>query len=157
MSVPAYPRDRSTCMSKDGPTDHCFHIPGGTLLYKPQRDVRFPYIYKIPTHALVHSGNYIKTILIHIMDTSIDAREARAKYEGMLSVPLGPNANMDNYGQFTNSILFSELFIFIFVFCYGIAGLFKLEPGTILFARPLTDDGLYNEENDIAEAWCLDG
>jgi hypothetical protein len=32
-----------------------------------------------------------------------------------------------------------------------------MEPGTILFARPLTDDGVYHEERDIAEAWCLDG
>ena len=85
----------------------------------------------------------------------LDAREARAKYEGMLSVPLGPNANMDNYGQFTNSILFSELFIFIF--CYGNAGLFELEHSTVLFAWPLTNNGIYNEENDIAEAWCLMG
>jgi hypothetical protein len=32
-----------------------------------------------------------------------------------------------------------------------------MEPGTILFARPLTDNGIYCEENDIAEAWRLDG
>ena len=37
------------------------------------------------------------------------------------------------------------------------SGLFELTPGTILFARPLTGDGIYLEENDIAEAWCLDG
>jgi hypothetical protein len=36
-------------------------------------------------------------------------------------------------------------------------GLLELEPGTILFARPLTEDGVYLEEDDIAEAWCLDG
>jgi hypothetical protein len=26
-----------------------------------------------------------------------------------------------------------------------------------LFARPLTEDGVYREEDDIVEAWCLDG
>jgi hypothetical protein len=36
-------------------------------------------------------------------------------------------------------------------------GLLELEPGTILFARPLREDGTYLEEDDIAEAWCLDG
>jgi len=33
----------------------------------------------------------------------------------------------------------------------------ELEPGTILFARPLREDGIYREEDDIAESWCLDG
>lgn len=115
MSVPAYPRDRLTCMSKEGPMDQRFQIPGGTLQYKPQRDSRFPYLYKVPTHSLVHSPEHIKTILIHIVDTSIKAREARAKYETKLSVPLGPNANMDNYGQFSSLILFKFQFIFYFV------------------------------------------
>ena len=36
-------------------------------------------------------------------------------------------------------------------------GLLELEPGTILFARPLREDGIYREEDDIAESWCLDG
>lgn len=36
-------------------------------------------------------------------------------------------------------------------------GLLELKPGTILFARPLREDGIYLEENDIVESWCLDG
>jgi len=36
-------------------------------------------------------------------------------------------------------------------------GLLELEPGTILFARPLCEDGIYLEKDDIAESWCLDG
>ena len=87
-------------MMKDGPTDHRFQIPGGILQYNPERDVHFPYIYEITTHALVHSPNYIKTILIHVVDTAIDARVKRANFEKTLSVPLGPNAIMDNYGEF---------------------------------------------------------
>jgi hypothetical protein len=104
MSVLTYPRDHSTLMSKEGPVDPRFHIPGGTLLYNPEQDGRFPYLYKISTHALVHSPEYIKTILIHIVDTSTEQRKARAKYEKTLSVPLGPDANMDNCGQFTRKL-----------------------------------------------------
>jgi len=31
-----------------------------------------------------------------------------------------------------------------------------MKPGTILFARPLREDGNYREEDDIVESWCLD-
>ena len=85
-------------MTKDGPVDHRFQILGGTLKYNTKRDARFPYLYEIPTHALVHNPKYIKTILIHVVDTSVEALVTRAKFEKTLSVPLGPNAVMDNYG-----------------------------------------------------------
>ena len=39
----------------------------------------------------------------------------------------------------------------------SIIGLVELEPGTLLFTRPLREDGTYQEEDDIAQAWCLDG
>jgi len=45
----------------------------------------------------------------------------------------------------------------VFYLLYFNKGLLELKPGTILFARPLTEDGVYQEENDIVEAWCLDG
>ena len=38
-----------------------------------------------------------------------------------------------------------------------IPGLFELECGAILFARPLREDGEYREEDDIVESWCLNG
>ena len=93
-------------MSKDGPVDPRFRIQGGTLRYNPERDARFPYLYEVPTHVLVHSPEYFKTILLRVVDTSIDAREARAKYEKTLSVPLGPNSNMENYGPSAILIMF---------------------------------------------------
>lgn len=111
MPVPTYPRDRSSCMSENGPKDPRFQISGGTLRYNPERDALFPYVYKISTHALVHSHKYIKNILIHVVDTSIDARIKRAEFEKTLSVPLGPNGNMNNYGQFAVLNL-------IWVFCF---------------------------------------
>jgi hypothetical protein len=102
MSAFTYPIDRSSCMTSDGPIDHRFRISGGTLKYKAERDDRFPYIYKITSHALVHMPERIKTILIHVVDTSMEALVAQAKFEKTLSVPLGPNALMDNYGQSWN-------------------------------------------------------
>lgn len=86
-------------MSQEGPSDLRFRIPGGFLQYHPQRDARFPYLYRIPTHALVHSPDYFTTILIHIVDTSVDARITHARFLETLSVPLGPNTLMDGYGM----------------------------------------------------------
>lgn len=94
-----YPPDRSACMSREGPSDHRFRIAGGVLLYHPKRDARFPYLYRISTHALVHSPDLIKTILIRVVDTSIKARVDCAQFDKKLSVPLGPNALMHDYGM----------------------------------------------------------
>ena len=96
-------------MTNEGPTDHRFQILGGTLKYKAERDACFPYIYKITTHALVHMPEYIKTILIHVVDTSVEALVTRAKFEKSLSVLLGPDALMENYGQLPNLISFQYL------------------------------------------------
>ena len=95
-----YPTDCVSCMRKDGPSDRRFRVDGGTLLYNSRRDARFPYLYRVPTHSQVHSPEYIKKILIHIVDTADDARIARAKFDKTLSVPLGPNALMEKYGSY---------------------------------------------------------
>jgi hypothetical protein len=100
-----YPTDLSAYMSPEGPSDPRFRIPGGTLLYHPQRDARFPYLYRISTHALVHSPDHFKMILIHIVDTSVDARIRCAQFDEILSVPLGPNALMNDYGTLTNILI----------------------------------------------------
>ena len=113
MSVPMYPRDRTSCMRKDGPMDSRFQIPGGILQYNPERDTRFPYLYEIPKHALVHSPEHINKILIHIVDTSIKACVACATFEKTLSVPLGPNTHMDDYGGFANSMSLGYLTRFL--------------------------------------------
>jgi len=46
----------------------------------------------------VPSYAHLKTILIHIVDTSMDARTRSAQFNETLSVPLGPDAHMDKYG-----------------------------------------------------------
>jgi len=86
-------------MSQDGPSDIRFRIPGGVLLYHPLRDARFPCIYRVSIHALVHSPEHFETILIRVVDTSINARVDRAKFNERLSVPLGPDALMNEYGM----------------------------------------------------------
>jgi hypothetical protein len=94
-----YPIDRDTFMNKDGPSDPRFRVAGGILQYLPTRDSRFPYLYSLPTHALVHSPQYITKILIHIVNTSREDRMERAKFDHSLSVPLGPNSLMMEYGK----------------------------------------------------------
>ena len=59
---------------------------------------------------------------------------------------------MENYGLYFPLRLFS-----ILIFRFIVIGLFELESGTILFAWPLRKDGLYREEEDIVEAWSLNG
>jgi hypothetical protein len=94
----SYPADILTCMSQEGPSDPRFRVPEGVLQYHPQRDARFPYLYCISTHALVHSPDHFKTILIRIVDTSVEARIRCAQFDNSLSVPLGPNSLMNKYG-----------------------------------------------------------
>lgn len=85
-------------MRQDGPSDRRFHITGGILLCHPQRDAHFPYLYRVSTHALVHSPNFFKTILVRVVDTSVDARSRCGQFNDTLSVPLGPNSLMSQYG-----------------------------------------------------------
>lgn len=54
---------------------------------------------------------------------------------------------------FASPNIISNIYLFFFFF----SGLLELKTGTILFARPLREDGIYREEDDIAECWCLDG
>jgi hypothetical protein len=100
-----YPADCSTFMSRDGPADPRFRILGGVLQYHPKRDSRFPYLYRIPTHTLVHSPDQIKTILIRVVDTSVEARICSAQFDKTLSVPLGPNGLMNKYGTLSEICL----------------------------------------------------
>jgi hypothetical protein len=112
----SYPRDRSACMSQEGPSDCRFRIPGGVLQHHPERDVRFPYIYRISTHALVHSPDHFKTILIRVVDTSVEARIRNAQFVDSLSVPLGPNSLMDKHGTLFDILNTVPFIIIIFPF-----------------------------------------
>lgn len=50
-----YPKEGLAYMNKDGPANRQFKIANGILLYKLKHDSRMPYVYEIPTHALVPS------------------------------------------------------------------------------------------------------
>jgi hypothetical protein len=150
---PNFPSSGSALMNQEGPANPLFRILNGKLLYHPMRNARFPYIYEIPTHAQVHAPQHIRKILIHVVDTSEKARIARANFDNSLLVPLGPNDLMIKYGQYIpTTILLALTFLNVITL-----GLFEMESGTILFARPLRTDGNYQEKDDIAEAWCLNG
>ena len=92
-------RDPMVCMNQDGPMDPHFQIPGGTLLYNPYHDAWFPYLYALPIHVLVHSPEYIKKILVHVVDTSMEDHIAHAEFTKRLSIPFGSNALMEKYGK----------------------------------------------------------
>lgn len=94
-----YPIDRATCMNIEGPSDPRFQVHNGILQYLPTRDSRFPYLYSVPSHSLVHSPQHFSKILVYISNTSLEARINRAKFDHTLSVPLGPNALMKEYGK----------------------------------------------------------
>lgn len=94
-----YPQDSLAYMNVDGPRDGRFRISNGTLIYNDKRDARFPYIYEIQTHAQVHSP-LIEKILIYVVDTSEEARIRHAKFANTLSVPLGPDYLMEEYGLY---------------------------------------------------------
>jgi len=93
------PPDPFICMCEDGLIDTRFHVPGGELQYSSLRDACFPYLYKVPMHTLVHNPKYLTKIIVHVVDTSIDARIEHAKFANTLSVPLGPNILMKKYGN----------------------------------------------------------
>ena len=92
------PADILTCMSQEGPSNPRFRVPEGVLQYHPWRDAHFPYLYHISTHALVHSPDHFITILVRIVNTSVEARIRCAQFDNLLSVPLGPNSLMNKYG-----------------------------------------------------------
>jgi len=93
-----FPKDHSACMQPEGPANPQYRIPQGKLLYNAEREVCFPYIYRIPTHLLVHLPELMKQILIHVVDTSLEARINRAQWHKTLTIPLGPDKVMEKYG-----------------------------------------------------------
>ena len=86
-------------MNKDGPSNTGFQLQGGDLQYLPTQDYCFPYIYSLPSHTLVHSSEYVEKILVYIVDTSYEAHIKQAKFDHTLSVSLGPNSLMKEYGN----------------------------------------------------------
>jgi hypothetical protein len=76
-------------------------VDGGCLVYDEHRDERFPYLYEVSTHPLVHNTVAVKRILVYIVDTDPAALKGRAAWEDTLCVPLGPDAAMAQHGKQT--------------------------------------------------------
>jgi hypothetical protein len=96
-------------MLKDAPIE--FLVPGGTLLYDGGRDGRFPYIFQVDSHPLVHDRDPLSTgrILVCIQDTSPEAMQKLKEFEDSLEVPLGPNDSMAGQGDVSRSFATCQL------------------------------------------------
>ncbi|KAF9522820.1 hypothetical protein CPB83DRAFT_776472 [Crepidotus variabilis] len=113
-------------MSLTGPTDKLFTVPDGTLRVHPNRDARFPYLYQVHGHPLVRADPAIQQVFVFVIDTSPLALKALLDFEDSLTVPLGPDASMEDLG------------------------LFELHDGTVVFIR---ERGCENPEDDVLFAW----
>ncbi|KAF9522808.1 hypothetical protein CPB83DRAFT_727186, partial [Crepidotus variabilis] len=113
-------------MSLTGPSDKLFTVPDGTLRVHPNRDARFPYLYKVHNHPLVRADPAIQQVFVFVIDTSPSALKQLLDFEDSLTVPLGPDASMEDLG------------------------LFELHDGTVVFIR---ERGCEIPEDDILFAW----
>ena len=75
-------------------------VPDGVLLYDPERDGRFPYIFQVGSHPLAHDRDLFPSgrILVYIQDTSVDGLKQLEEFEASLEVPLGPDESVSNLG-----------------------------------------------------------
>jgi len=97
MSIPKYPPDREQCMNRV-PDEPGFVVADGHLIYMPNRDARFPYIYAVDKHPLNPHPEITKKILVYIIKNTDEFQKQSLKWENSLEVPLGPDARMKEYG-----------------------------------------------------------
>ncbi|KIJ90287.1 hypothetical protein K443DRAFT_116799 [Laccaria amethystina LaAM-08-1] len=131
-------------MRADGPKDKRFVVDHGSLVYCKCRDGRFPYLYEVSSHPLVHNTQAVKRILVYIIDTDPAALKTLADWEETLGIPLGPDDAMDQHGK-------------LIIFC-----LLRLGDGTVIYARALNcprhpDTGLQVPEFDVVNCWGFAG
>jgi hypothetical protein len=75
-------------------------VPDGVLLYDPERDGWFPYVFQVHSHPLAHDRELFPSgrILVYIQDTSVDGLKRLEEFEASLEVPLGPDESISNLG-----------------------------------------------------------
>ena len=98
MASEQYPSDKKGFMAKS-PSDPCKVVKNGTLCYHKNRDARFPYLYKVESHPLVHNTDVIKHIYVYVEDTRNAAMRVKRLFEKDLKVPLGPDKSMAGHGM----------------------------------------------------------
>lgn len=98
-----YPPDPwAPFMLKSGPSDSNLVVEEGNLLFHPQRDGRFPYLFQVASHPQVEDmidKTIIKKILVYIQDTESAALKSLLNFEDRLFVPLGPDLSMPDLGR----------------------------------------------------------
>jgi hypothetical protein len=98
MASDQYPLDKKQFMAQT-PSDPLKIVKNGTLWYHKNRDARFPYLYKVETHPLVHNTDVIKHIYVYVEDTRSSAMRVKRLFEKDLKVPLGPDKTMAGHGM----------------------------------------------------------
>jgi hypothetical protein len=98
MASDRYPLDKKQFMAQN-PSDPLKIVKNGTLCYNKNRDARFPYLYKVESHPLVHNTDVIKHIYVYVEDTGTTAMRAKRLFEKDLKVPLGPDKTMAGHGM----------------------------------------------------------
>lgn len=93
-----YPSTRTAVHNFQIPADKRFCVKNGTPVRCENRDIRFPKVWKVEDHPLVH-GSYTETIWVILVDTSDEGRAAASKFESTLTTPLGPDALMKEFGR----------------------------------------------------------
>ena len=102
MADTLYPSDKTRRMALT-PSDPLKIVKNGKLWFHRNRDGRFPYIYKVDSHPLVHNTNVIKHIYVYIEDTRTEAMHAKRLFEKDLKVLLGLDKTMAGHGTSKNS------------------------------------------------------
>jgi hypothetical protein len=99
MAENLYPSDKTRRMAHS-PSDPLKIVKDGLLWFHKNRDERFPYIYKVDSHPLVHNTDVIKHIYVYVEDTRTEAMHAKRLFEQDLKVPLGPDRTMAGHGRY---------------------------------------------------------
>lgn len=88
------------------PPNEQYIVPGGTLLYHPNRDARHAYLYVVNNHPLDQRSTPFKgRTIVFIQDTSENGIKNIKAFEAELKVPLGPDRNVEPLGRFLSSLL----------------------------------------------------
>ena len=153
--VKIYPSTRAAVHNNQAPTDKRWCVKNGTLVNCENRDIRFPSLWEVKDHPKTHGQSVTRNWVI-IMDTSSEARQKNAEFEGSLKTPLGPDSYMKDYGMLYFFVCFSSLSL-----TPKFTGLIQVEPGTVVYGRPLAgpldSEGYRTADDDVFLCSAGDG
>jgi hypothetical protein len=125
-------------------------VPDSVLLYDPNRDGQFPYIFQVNLHPLAHDRDSFPSgrILVYIQDMSVEGLKALGEFEASLEVPLGTNESVSNLGACMLFNILTSVYNYFFL-----QGIFEIDHGDLVFIRDMHDP---DPENDILGGWVSD-